>query len=97
MPKKLEDAAIDAWIATHPGWDRVHEKALAREFKFKDFAGALAFVVKLGAAAEKKNHHPDLELGWGRAKATWSTHDAGGVTQLDLEMAETTDALAAPK
>jgi 4a-hydroxytetrahydrobiopterin dehydratase len=92
--QKLGEAAIDAWAATHAGWERVHQNALAKEFKYADFAAALAFVVRLGSAAEKANHHPDLELGWGRAKVTWTTHDAGGITQLDLDMAETTERLA---
>ena len=44
-------------------------------------------------AAEKRDHHPDMELGWGKAKVAWSTHDAGGLTQLDLDLAETTEKL----
>jgi 4a-hydroxytetrahydrobiopterin dehydratase len=68
--------------------------ALARTFKFPDFASALAFVVRLGCVAEKRDHHPDVELGWGKARVSWSTHDAGGITQLDLDMAEATTKLA---
>ena len=70
------------------------EGALARTFTFPDFASALAFVVKVGCAAEKRDHHPDVELGWGKARIAWSTHDAGGITQLDLDMAEATTKLA---
>jgi 4a-hydroxytetrahydrobiopterin dehydratase len=44
--------------------------------------------------AEKKDHHPDVELKWGSVRVTWSTHDAGGVTQLDLDAAQATDAIA---
>jgi 4a-hydroxytetrahydrobiopterin dehydratase len=94
MAQKLDDATIDAWVATHAGWERVHQKSLAKEYKFADFGSALGFVVRLGCAAEKKDHHPDVELGWGRAKITWSTHDAGGITQLDLDMADATERLA---
>ena len=60
---------------------------------FPDFASALAFVVRLGCLAEKKDHHPDIELGWGKVRVLWTTHDAGGLTRLDLEMAEAADAL----
>ena len=91
-PTKL-DHGLDAWIATHEGWVRQGTNAIAREFKFKDFGSALAFVVRLGCLAEKKDHHPDVELGWGRVKVLCTTHDAGGITRLDLEMADATNAL----
>ena len=68
-------------------------KPSVRTFAFADFASALAFVVRLGCHAEKRDHHPDVELGWGRASVRWSTHDAGGITSLDLELAELSDSL----
>ena len=89
-PKKLEPAVVNAWLKAHPGWKRSGE-AIAKGFKFPDFAAALAFVVRVGCAAEKRDHHPDMELGWGRVRLTWSTHDAGGITQLDLDLAEASD------
>jgi 4a-hydroxytetrahydrobiopterin dehydratase len=92
-PTKLPDSEIQAWLDKHPGWERVGD-AISKTFKKKDFAGAMAVAVKVGMAAEEKNHHPDIEIGWGRARVTWSTHDAGGITSLDLEMAEATDAAA---
>ena len=92
-PAKLPLATIDAWIAAHPGWARDGEKSLARTFKLPDFASALGFAVQVGCAAEKRDHHPDLELGWGKARVVWSTHDAGGITQLDLDLAEATEKL----
>ena len=96
-PEKLEQANIDAWVATHPGWACVSGTSLAKDFRFPDFASALAFVVRVGLAAEKRDHHPDVTLGWGRARVLWSTHDAGGVTTLDLELAEATENFFAPK
>jgi len=92
-PSKLGDSEIQAWLDKHPGWERVGN-ALSRQYKLKDFASAMAFAVKIGMAAEKKDHHPDLEVGWGRLRASWSTHDAGGITTLDIEMAEATDTFA---
>jgi 4a-hydroxytetrahydrobiopterin dehydratase len=92
-PAKLPVATVDAWIANHPGWERDGEKSLARAFKLPDFASALGFAVRVGCAAEKRDHHPDLELGWGKARVVWSTHDAGGITQLDLDLAEATEKL----
>ena len=93
-PQKLEQPAIDTWIAKHVAWENVHGNTLAKKFEFPDFATALAFVVRIGGAAEKHNHHPDIELGWGRALVKWSTHDAGGVTELDLKLAELSDSYA---
>jgi 4a-hydroxytetrahydrobiopterin dehydratase len=93
-PSKLDPTIVDAWIVKSGGWERVPAGALARTFKFADFASALGFVVRVGCAAEKRDHHPDIELGWGKARIVWSTHDAGGITQLDLDMAEATTKLA---
>jgi 4a-hydroxytetrahydrobiopterin dehydratase len=90
-PTKLEAAAVDSWLAEHPGWARAGDGAIAKSYKFADFEGALAFVVRIGCLAEKRDHHPDVELGWGRARIVWSTHDAGGVTRLDLDAADATD------
>jgi 4a-hydroxytetrahydrobiopterin dehydratase len=90
-PTKLDAATVDAWIAAHPGWERAGEDAIARRYTLPDFAAALAFVVRVGCLAERRDHHPDVELGWGRARVAWSTHDAGGVSQLDLDAAEATD------
>ncbi len=94
-PTKLPAADIDAWLPLHPGWARAGDE-LVREFKFSDYAATIGFVVRLGFAAEKRDHHPDLVVRWGRVEVRWSTHDAGGLTALDLEMAERTDQVAAP-
>ncbi len=94
--EKLSDEAVQAFLAGHPGWARVtgEADALTRTFTFDDYAAGIAFAVRLGFAAEAKNHHPDLHIGWRRVQVVWSTHDAGGITALDTEMAERTDALA---
>lgn len=92
-PPKLPAADVDAWLAAHPGWVREGDGAVARAFAFSDFVAALGFAVKVGCVAERRDHHPDLALGWGKARVVWTTHDAGGVTQLDLDLAEATDKL----
>lgn len=66
---------------------------ISREFKFANFKEALGFVNKIGELAEKANHHPDLELGWGRVKVTLSTHSEGKVTSKDRQLAEEIDKL----
>jgi 4a-hydroxytetrahydrobiopterin dehydratase len=73
------------------GWEVVEERRLRRTWRFDDFAGALAFVVEVGALAEALGHHPDVQLGWGRATIEWTTHDTGGLTARDLEAARRTD------
>ena len=95
-PGKLEISEVDAWLAAHPGWEREGAGAIVRAFKFADFGAAVAFTVRLGFIAEKRDHHPDVLVGWGKARVLWTTHDAGGITKLDLELAEATDELATP-
>jgi 4a-hydroxytetrahydrobiopterin dehydratase len=93
-PTKLLPEAVDTWLAAHAGWQREGEKAIVKTFSFADFGAALAFTVRVGLVAEKRDHHPDVLVGWGKAKVLWTTHDAGGITELDLSLAEATDALA---
>jgi 4a-hydroxytetrahydrobiopterin dehydratase len=93
-PAKLDSSVVDTWLAKSGGWQRTGGNAIVRTFTFPDFAAALGFVVKVGCAAEKRDHHPDIELGWGKARVLWTTHDAGGLTQLDIDLAEATNKLA---
>lgn len=67
---------------------------MTKRFAFPDFGGSMAFAVRVGFEAEKRDHHPDLTIGWGRADVLWTTHDAGGITELDLALAERCDELA---
>jgi len=92
-PSKLDSSAVDTWLGQHPGWAREGE-ALVRTFEVADFGAALAFAVRLGMVAEKRDHHPDILIGWGKARVLWTTHDAGGITQLDLDLAEISEKLA---
>jgi 4a-hydroxytetrahydrobiopterin dehydratase len=90
--EKLADDAISTFLSSNPGWER-RGGALGRVYEFPEYSAALAFVVRVGIAAEKRDHHPDMRIGWGRVEVTWSTHDVGGITRVDLEMAERTDRL----
>jgi 4a-hydroxytetrahydrobiopterin dehydratase len=92
-PTKLDDRDVDAWLTQHEGWSREGASSIARAYKFPDFSSALAFVVRIGCLAEKKDHHPDIELGWGSVRIRWTTHDAGGITLFDIEAAAATDVL----
>ena len=75
-------------------WRVVDRHHLEREFRFRNFADALAFTNRIGAIAERLNHHPDISLGWGRVRVTTWTHDAGGITALDFKLAGAIDAIA---
>jgi 4a-hydroxytetrahydrobiopterin dehydratase len=66
-------------------------KALVKEFSFPDFKSALSFVNRVGELAEIANHHPDISLGWGKVIVNLTTHDAGGVTEKDRELAKNID------
>ena len=92
-PGRLDDATVAAWLASHEGWAREGD-ALVKQYRFEDFSAAMGFAVRVGLASEKRDHHPDLEIGWGRARVRWTTHDAGGITSLDTELAARTDELA---
>jgi 4a-hydroxytetrahydrobiopterin dehydratase len=61
--------------------------ALQREFQFRDFAEALAFVNRVGELAERENHHPDVEIHWNTVTLRWWTHVAEAVTERDYELA----------
>lgn len=74
------------------GW-RVVDGRLDREYRFPDFAKALAFVNRIGEIAEALNHHPDILFGWGKAKVTTWSHDANAITDRDWELARRIDAL----
>jgi 4a-hydroxytetrahydrobiopterin dehydratase len=61
--------------------------ALQREFRFKDFAEALAFVNRVGELAEREGHHPDIEIHWNEVTLRWWTHVADAVTERDHQLA----------
>lgn len=75
-----------------PGWAET-DGALERELRFADFAEALAFVNRVGEAAEEANHHPDIAIHWNRVTLRWWTHTKGGITDRDVAMAERTNRL----
>ena len=74
------------------GWQEI-EGALEREFRFTDFAEALAFVNRVGEAAEAANHHPDIEIHWNRVRLRWWTHVKNAITERDVELARRTNEL----
>lgn len=88
--KKLSDEEIEKASNELDGW-KVEGKNLKKRFEFKNFSEALDFVKKVGAIAEKLDHHPDITFGWGYAEFAVTTHDAGGLTHNDFELAKEID------
>ena len=73
------------------GWRIVEEHHLEKEYRFSNFAEALAFVNRVGAMAEEQRHHPDLFLAWGRVRVTIWTHKIDGLTESDFVFAAKCD------
>lgn len=92
MPK-LEENRIAAALAAVPQWARQGD-AIARTFQFKDFPAAVKFVDAVAVAAEQAWHHPDIDIRWNKVTLTLTTHDSGGLTQKDLDLARQFDQLS---
>jgi 4a-hydroxytetrahydrobiopterin dehydratase len=91
---RLTDAQITAELATTPGWTRSGD-TLTRSFQFADFVTAFGFMASAALVAERMNHHPDWSNVYRTVNVTLSTHDAGGITSLDVELARAMSSIAA--
>lgn len=83
---KLADAEIALHLKSLTEW-KVESGELMRTFIFKDFLGSLAFVNKVGELAEKAGHHPDIDIRYNRVRLALVTHDEGGITAKDFDLA----------
>jgi 4a-hydroxytetrahydrobiopterin dehydratase len=93
MAELLSDEEISARLDGSE-WRREDDQ-IVREWKFKDFAEAMAFVNRVASAAEDANHHPDILVhGWNKVRLSLTNHSAGGLTEPDFEMARRFDELA---
>jgi 4a-hydroxytetrahydrobiopterin dehydratase len=99
-PLKGKENAVDAakaheMIKELSGWEFGDgEEFIEKTYKFPDFAKALEFVNEIGAIAERENHHPDVELSWGKVVVKFSTHDVGGLSMNDFISAAKVDSIA---
>ncbi len=85
--KKLSETEIEAALKDLYEW-KTEGVNLKKRFEFADFAEALDFVNRVGAIAERRDHHPDISFGWGYAEFAITTHDTGGLTQNDFDLAK---------
>jgi len=88
----LPEAEIVDRLKEIPRWSR-EGNAITRTWKFKDFPAALRFINQVGELAESMNHHPDIYNSWNKVTLTLTTHDRGGLTALDFDLAKKIDAL----
>jgi 4a-hydroxytetrahydrobiopterin dehydratase len=87
MPAKLDQRQIDDALRSLPGWKFDGQRAIEKSFKLKDHITAMGFVTRIAMAAEVMNHHPELRIVYSSVDVALSTHDAGGVTQNDVDLA----------
>jgi 4a-hydroxytetrahydrobiopterin dehydratase len=85
-PPKLDTAEIGRRLERLPGWV-IRDGKLHRDFTFSDFAEAFRFMTEVAAEAERLQHHPDWCNVYNRVSVDLSTHDVGGITALDFELA----------
>ncbi len=93
-PTRLTDAEVAVRLRVLPGWSLEGGK-LHRAFSFTDFVEAWAFMSAVALVAEATGHHPEWSNVWNRVTVDLTTHDAGGVTALDFDLAARMQALAA--
>ena len=83
---RLSEAELAQALTTLPEW-RVVDGKLHREFRFADFTEAFGFMARVALVAERMNHHPEWSNVYDRVVVDLTTHDAGGLTRLDIELA----------
>jgi 4a-hydroxytetrahydrobiopterin dehydratase len=94
-PQRLSEAEAAAALAELSGWSRAEGRdAIAKRFVFADFNEAFGWMARVALVAEKMDHHPEWSNVYRTVEVTLSTHDAGGLTALDVELAKAMDRLA---
>jgi len=89
----LAEAELATALESLPGWARTGDE-ITKTFECGSFPAAVSFVVRIGFLAEKADHHPDLDIRWRRVRVALTTHDAGGLTRLDFDLAAQIEQLA---
>ncbi len=87
---KLNTESIRGWLSGRKGWKRRANK-LTKEVAFESFRDSIVFVNRIATLADGMNHHPDIDVRYATVTVTLTTHDAGGITEKDLELAEQID------
>ena len=90
MRRKLSDLEIQRALGKLAGWSRRGD-TLVRTYAFQAFDEGIAFVNRVAKVADRLNHHPDIDIRYTKITLSLSTHDAGGITESDLQLAEQID------
>jgi 4a-hydroxytetrahydrobiopterin dehydratase len=95
MAERLSAEVRQSALKGLPGWSEVKGRdAITRTFTFKDFNEAFGFMSRVALVAEKKDHHPEWRNVYKTVEVVLATHDAGGLTRLDIELAKTMNGIA---
>lgn len=92
MAQALSDDQIESALTALSDW-RLLDGKVVRDYKFADFSEAFAFLTRVALVAEQRGHHPDIHNSWSAVRLELSSHDAGGITQRDIDLAAAIDAL----
>ena len=92
MVSLLEQNHLDYFIKKNPSWE-IDNKTIKKEFKFDNFIDAFGFMTKVAVVSEKMDHHPDWQNTYNKVKINLTTHDKGGITNNDINLAESIDKL----
>lgn len=90
MADKLNKESIEGWLKGRSGWSREGDR-ITKEFSFDSFRDSIVFVNRVATLADSADHHPDIDVRYDSVTIGLSTHDAGGITEKDLDLAEQID------
>jgi 4a-hydroxytetrahydrobiopterin dehydratase len=94
MVERLNEERVASLLAAHPDWTRTGDGiGIERTFRFADFVAAFGFMTRVALLAEKADHHPEWSNVYNRVTIVLTTHDAGGLSQRDADMAVAIDRL----
>jgi 4a-hydroxytetrahydrobiopterin dehydratase len=92
MAELLTDVAVQTWLQSHEFWTQSGQE-ITRTVECTSFPAAVALVQRVADEAERRDHHPDIDIRWRTLRFTLATHSAGGLTQQDLDLADEIDRL----
>ena len=92
MSEVIEETDLESWLKKVPEWE-FNDNAISRTYEFDDYMSGIDFVNDVAEIAEEAGHHPDILVGWCRIRCELTTHDLGGVTESDFEVASRIDTL----
>ncbi len=90
--RKLEDAEVSASLAAYEGW-QLENGQITKTYEFPSYLAGVTFVSAIAHLAEAMDHHPDLDLRYRKLRVALNTHDVGGISPLDFELARRIDAI----